>query len=157
MSEIRLRTATENDIPAIIALYRGTVHSVNSLDYSPEQISAWASGAENIERWKTAINEQFFVIAEINGSIAGFSSIAPDGYLDFLYVHKDYQREGIGTALLGEIENKAIAQNNLQIYSHVSSTAKGLFERKGYIHKDDINDIYKGVLFVNALMIKRLK
>ncbi len=157
MTEIILRTADEKDIPAIIELYQGTVRNVNSFDYTPEQTSVWASGAENTERWKTAVNEQYFVIAEIDGSIAGFGSIAPDGYLDFLYVHKDHQREGIGTALLSEIEEKAIGQNNSQIYSHVSSTAKGLFDRMGYIHKEDIRDIYKGVLFVNALMIKKLK
>lgn len=174
MAEIILRPADEKDIPAIIDLYQGTVRSVNSLDYTPEQTSVWASGAENLKRWSDAIKEQYFVIAEIINTplpqsslpsregnwkriVAGFSSIRKDGYLDFLYVHKDCQRKGVGSALLIEIERKAVEQKNPEIYSHASSTAKGLFERMGYIHKEDIRDIYKGVLFVNALMLKKLK
>jgi putative acetyltransferase len=74
-----------------------------------------------------------------------------------LYVHKDRQRIGVGAALLNEIERKALEQGNHEIYSHVSRTAKGLFEKHGYIHKEDLRDIYKGVLFINALMLKKLK
>ncbi len=156
MYEIKLRSANEKDIPAIIELYQGTVRSVNARDYTPEQISVWASGAENIDRWKSAIAEQYFVIAESGGMMLGFGSIAADGYIDFLYVHKDHRGRGVAKALLNEIERRAKEQHNAEIYSHVSITAKGLFERMGYLHNGDINDIYKGVLFVNALMVKKV-
>ena len=153
---IKLRTAAESDIPAIIDLYKGTVRTINALDYTPEQIEVWASGAEYIKRWSTAVKEQYFVIAEIENSTAGFGSITKGGYLDFLYVHKDHQRKGTGSELLYEIERKAAEQKNPEIFSHVSRTAKGLFEKHGYVHKEDINDLYKGVLFINALMVKKL-
>ncbi len=156
MPEIILRTATEDDIPAIIELYQGTVRTINAPDYTPEQIDVWASGAEDLKRWSDTVHKQYFVIAEIGKSIAGFSSITPEGYLDFLYVHKDRQRMGVGSALLNEIERKALKQGNHEIYSHVSRTAKGLFEKHGYIHKEDLRDMYKGMLFINALMVKKL-
>jgi len=153
---IQLRTAVFDDIPAIVEMYRATVHSVNTKDYSPAQIKVWADGAVNYPRWEKAIKEQYFVLAEIDGKLAGFSSIAKDGYLDFMYVSKDYQRCGIALTLLKEIEHKALEQKNPEIYSHVSKTARGFFLNMGYEHKEDIQDLYKGELFINALMVKKL-
>ena len=153
---IKLRTAVFEDIPAIVEMYRGTVHTVNAKDYTPAQIKVWADGAVNYPRWEKAIKEQYFVMAEIGDKLAGFSSIAKDGYLDFLYVSRDYQRCGVASLLLYEIERKAGEQNNPEIYSHVSKTAKGFFQKMGYEHKEDLRDMYKGELFINALMVKKL-
>jgi putative acetyltransferase len=153
---VTCRKANRDDINDIVALYRGTVRNVNNKDYSPEQIEVWAGGAENIERWQKAITEQYFVLAEKNGTLAGFSSLAKDGYLDFMYVHKDFQGCKVATALLTEIERKAEKQKNTEIYSHVSITARGFFEKMGYKHIKDLNDPYKGVIFINSLMVKKL-
>ncbi len=154
--EIEIRTAVFDDIPNIVEMYRQTVFTVNAKDYTPAQIRVWADGAVNFPRWEAAIKDQYFVLAVIQGKLAGFSSIAKDGYLDFMYVSKDYQRCGVATSLLNEIERKAGEQNNPEIYSHVSKTAKGFFLKMGYVHKEDISDLYKGELFINALMIKKL-
>ena len=153
---IELRTAVFGDIPAIVEMYHATVHTINAKDYTPAQIKVWADGAVNYPRWEKAIKEQYFVMAEIDGKLAGFSSIAKNGYLDFLYVSKDYQRCGVALTLLKEIERKAREQKNQEIYSHVSKTARGFFQKMGYEHKEDIRDLYKGELFINALMVKRL-
>lgn len=180
-SNILIRLANLNDITSITTFYKETVRNINAKDYTPEQIEVWANGALNTSRWQKAIAEQYFIVAEIQNNtpfpqgsipnpdkavqqkaqegdfqIAGFSSIAKDGYLDFMYVHKDHQRAGVASALLNEIEKKAKEQNNSEIYSHVSKTAKGFFEKMGYEYKEDLRDIYKGVLFINALMVKKI-
>lgn len=154
--QIELRIAVFEDIPDIVEMYRATVHVVNAKDYTPAQIKVWADGAVNYPRWEKAIKEQHFVLAEIESKLAGFSSIAKDGYLDFLYVSRDYQRCGVASLLLTEIERKAAEQRNPEIYSHVSKTAKGFFQKMGYEHREDIKDLYKGELFINALMVKKL-
>ena len=43
-------------------------------------------------------------IAEIENELTGFSSIEKNGYLDYMYVHKDHQGKGIAKNLLEEIE-----------------------------------------------------
>jgi putative acetyltransferase len=154
MKAIKLRTAELKDIPAIGRLYADTVRNINSKDYSPKHIKVWSASGENPDLWENRIHEQYFVIAETNNIIAGFGSIASNGYLDFMYIHKDYQRMGIAKALLDEIERKAAEQGNPQIYSHVSKTARGFFERFGYQHVRNIEDTYKGVVFINNLMVK---
>ena len=150
-----IRKATLSDIDSIISLYRETVRNINAKDYTPEQIEVWSDTTGKNTRWLKAIEEQYFVLAEVENDLAGFSSIAKDGYLDFMYVSKDHQRMGVATALLDEIERKAKEQNNAEIYSHVSITARGFFEKMGYTHVRDLNDPYKGVVFINALMVKK--
>ncbi len=154
--DIRLRHALEDDIPSIGLLYSETVRNVNSKDYSPGQIAVWSSSGSDPERWKNRITEQHFMVAELSGVVAGFGSITKDGYLDFMYVHKDYQRMGIAKTILNDLERKAAEQNNNLIYSHVSKTAHGFFEKHGYIFMRELSDPYKGVVFINALMIKPL-
>ncbi len=155
-SNIIIRPARLSDVDQICKLYYDTVRNVNFKDYSPEQVEVWSNGGLNADNWKRKIDEQYFIVVEIDGELTGISSIAQDGYLDYLYVHKDYQRCGVASVLLGEIERKALEQKNIQIYSHVSKTAKGFFEKMGYEHKEDLPDMYKGMLFVNALMVKKL-
>jgi len=168
MSSITLRTANENDIPAIGLLFSETVRNVNSKDYTEDEIRAWSSSGENTAMWKKRIGEQYFIVAEINGVIAGFSSIDPSGYLDFMYVHKDHQRSGVASALLNEIETKAKEQKNTRIFSHVSRTARGFFERSGYrysgevvspgfIYSEGRNVPYPEVEFVNSIMVKEIR
>ncbi len=153
---ITIRRAGEDDTAAITKLYDETVRSVNARDYTPQQIDVWASSAKNISRWQTAVKEQYFVLAEISGKLAGFSSITPDGYLDFMYVSKDFQRCGAASALLNEIENKAHEQNNSLIYAHVSATARGFFEKNGYTVREIVEDHFGGVVFMNNVMEKRI-
>ncbi|MEO8209694.1 MAG: GNAT family N-acetyltransferase [bacterium] len=154
---MKIREARQKDIEGIIELYRETVRAVNSKDYSKEQIKVWSEGAENYDNWKRHILEQYFLVAVIDNVIVGFSSIAPNGYLDFMYVHKDFQRKGIATNLLIEIERKAEEQKNEEIYSHVSATAKGFFEKSGYKYFGELKDSYKEVIFINNLMKKILR
>ncbi|MDQ3020633.1 MAG: GNAT family N-acetyltransferase [Bacteroidota bacterium] len=154
---MKIREAEEKDIEGIIELYRETVRAVNAKDYNEEQIEIWSAGAENYDNWKKPISEQYFLVAVIDDIIVGLSSITPVGYLDFMYVHKDFQRRGIAKKLLIEIERKAAEQMNDEIFSHVSKTAKGFFEKYGYVYSgDDINK-FKGVEFMNSIMKKKLR
>ncbi len=156
---MKIRKAEEKDVEGISELYYGTVRSINSKDYSEKEIEVWSSSAFNFERWKKNIAEQYFLVAEEeeeDNLIIGFSSITPEGYLDFMYVHKDFQRRGVASGLLSGIEEKASEQNNEEIYYHVSRTAKEFFEKSGYVYSGDNTETFKGVVFVNNIMIKKM-
>jgi len=167
MNSITIRTARENDIAAIGWLFSETVRNVNAKDYTEDEIRAWSSSGENTAMWKKRIDEQYFIVAEINGIIAGFSSIDPKGYLDFMYVHTDYQRMGVAKKLLREIERKAYQQKNTSIFSHVSKTARVFFEKSEYKYSGDIVSPgfiysngkitpYDKVEFINSIMVKEI-
>jgi len=116
-------------------LFRDTIQNVNSQDYPIDEIEDWSSWWVDHDKWEEKIKEQFFFKAIIEEKVVGFGSLAPDGYLDFLFTHNDYQGPGIAGTLIKKLERKARDQGNEVIYSDVSITAKGFFEKHGYVVK----------------------
>jgi putative acetyltransferase len=129
---MQTRLATINDMEQLMQLFRDTILTINSKDYNDEQVNAWAATSKNIDRLKTKIKEDHFIVAETDTIIVGFSSITSSGYLDFMYVHKDHQRKGIANKLLNEIKIQAIKWNLAEITTDASITAKPFFESHGF-------------------------
>lgn len=79
-----------------------------------------------------------------------------EGHLDRLYVHKDYQGQGVASALVNKFELKAKEQGLYEMDTEASITAKPFFERLGYqvIAKQSVER--KGVLLVNYRMSKKI-
>lgn len=127
-ANITLRKYLNTDCEAASRLFYDTVHSVNAADYSAEQLDAWARGPNQLTAKREVLVEQLTLVAEIDGDIVGFGSIDQFGYLDLLYVHKDYQQQGIATVLCDELE-KGFAS----VTTHASITARPFFEKRGYV------------------------
>ncbi|WP_421765241.1 GNAT family N-acetyltransferase [Ekhidna sp.] len=153
---ILIREATFDDVDEIIDLFMSTVKAVNKRDYSPEQIAVWASTKDR-NTWGKKIESQHFYVANIDDQIVGFSSIDDTGYLDFMYVHKDFQGCGIAKALLEEVEFKARRLQLTRIHSSVSITAQPFFRSRGFETYDQEHKELKGIAFTNALMEKVLQ
>lgn len=130
---IKIYRATKQDVGMITQLFRDTIQNVNSKDYPADEIDDSSSWWTDHDKWQERIEKQYFIKAMINDKTVGFSSLATDGYLDFMFTHKDYQGKGVAGNLIRKIEKKAKEQGNYLIYSDVSITAKGFFERHGYI------------------------
>ncbi|MCK9437610.1 MAG: GNAT family N-acetyltransferase, partial [Synergistaceae bacterium] len=132
-SAIKIYRATKHDVGMITQLFRDTIQNVNSKDYPADEIEDWSSWWTDYDKWKERIEVQYFIKAMNKDKVVGFSSLATDGYLEFMFTHKGYQRHGVAGNLVRKIERKAKEQGNDLIYSNVSITAKGFFERHGYI------------------------
>ncbi len=155
-SELTLRLAAFEDLPSMRQLFRDTVLAISSNDYSITQLQAWASVWMNERRWAEKFSEQQFYLAELHDVLAGFSSITPGGYIDFLYIHKDHQRKGIASALLETMENYA-GNNSLSLLSaEASITAYPFFIKHGFdpLKKQTV-EVDK-VSMVNYLVQKKL-
>ena len=123
-----IRQYKNEDCDTVAKLFYETVHSVNAKDYTAEQLSVWANNADSLKVRRNYLIEQCTLIAEINGEIVGFGSIDKFGCLDLLFVHKDYQKKGIATALCNELEKGFSVINTF-----ASITAKPFFESRGYV------------------------
>ena len=150
-----IRRATTDDLDQILELFTNTVKHINAKDYAPEQIAVW-SKAKDRNIWLDKLQTQTFFVAISHDEVTGFSSIDPEGYLDFMYVHKDHQRKGIAQALLSEIEKQAEKYKVDRIWASVSITAQPFFQKHGYRHYEDEHKLVGGVPFKNALMEKVL-
>ncbi len=127
-----IRKAMTDDIKAIKRLYRETIEAINSRDYSPEQIAAWVALGNGDEVWAQRIAGQHFIVAETDGQLSGFAALRPDGYLHSFFVHKGLQKQGIGTAMLADVETFARQNGLKELTADVSITARPYFEHKGF-------------------------
>lgn len=153
--KFRIRPAIKSDVQEITQLFYDTIHTINSKDYTKEEIEDWSSWHNDTDKWVEKINEQYFIVALNEDTIVGFSSLAPDGYLDLMFVHKDFQYQGIATLLLQEIEYKAKQINLLSIYSEVSISAKPFFEKNGFIVENEQRKRSRNLELVNFKMRKQ--
>ena len=120
-----IRRYLPTDCKEIITLFYNTVHSVNAKDYTKKQLDVWATGKENLNDWNKSLLNHYTLVATIAGVIVGFGDIDKSGYLNRLFVHKDYQQKGIGSVLCNELEK--ISPNKITV--HASITAKPFFSK----------------------------
>lgn len=91
---IVLRTATEADALHIAVLLRHTM--LHDMPYLPNVHEP----AEDFEYIKTGVlRDSNVVVADDAGTVVGFCAFK-EGSLDHLYIHPDYQRQGLGAQLL---------------------------------------------------------
>lgn len=128
---MKIREMTRGDGEETLRLFYETVRSVCAEDYTEAQISAWAS-PRGVREW----TDSFFaegrraLVAEEGGEIVGFADMTQDGYFDRLYVHKNFQRQGIAAALADALE-EGCAASSFTVYASVA--ARGFFEKRGYV------------------------
>ena len=82
--------------------------------------------------------------------IIGFGDIDDSGYLDRLYIHHDYQRQGVATLLCDNLESKV--KPGVKVTTHASITAMPFFENRGYrVVKEQFVE-RKGISLKNYIM-----
>lgn len=161
---IAIRPFSIADTPALISLFRDAVHAINIQHYSPEQVAIWAPEEIHVQHWQNkreAWQKQFTTnitfVAEIEGKIVGFADMTHEGYLDHLYVHKEYQGRWVAFRLLKAIEQAAYDLGLKKITTDCSITAKVPAERAGFVVVKEQTVVKNGVSFINYAMEKKLK
>ncbi len=155
-TSVILRNASMEDLIHLQTLFTETIQSVCRKDYSPEQIEAWSASVENTNRWHDLLQDQYVLVAEKNNTLVGFASLRDKDYLDFFYVHKDYQGQGVAKQLYEAIEKEANERNAKSISSDVSITAKPFFESRGFTTLREQKNKVRGVELINYKMEKVL-
>ena len=113
---LSMRLLTKQDIPQMRALFRSTVLTVNSKDYTHEEVE----------------KNDYIGIFDGQGNIIGFSSMNSEGHLHSMFVHKDWQHQGMASRMLAEVENMAREYGVPKIVVEASITARPFFEKHGY-------------------------
>lgn len=147
---MEIREYKPSDCKALMKLFYNTVHTVNAKDYTEEQLNAWATGKEEPEKFNRSFAGHYSLVAAEGETIIGFGDIDRSGYLDRLYVHADFQRKGVATALCNILEQAT----DRDIITHASITAVPFFQKRGYriVKKQQVER--HGVMLTNYIMEK---
>lgn len=147
---MKLRRYQPSDCKEVTELFYNTVHIINAKDYTKEQLDAWATGQVDLKKWNQSLQEHYCIVAVNNKIIVGFGDIDKYGYLDRLFVHTDYQRKGIATAICNKLEQAVEGK----VTTHASITAKPFFEKRGYevLKKQEVER--RRIFLINFVMEK---
>ena len=149
---MEIREYRPEDCAELTRLFYDTVHTVNCKDYTPAQLDAWADGTPDLERWNRSLQEHFSLVALEGEQSIGFGDMDSTGYLDRLYVHKDYQGKGVATALCDRLEQAVDGT----IVTHASITARPFFSHRGYRTLREQQVVRRAVLLTNFVMEKSI-
>lgn len=127
---MEVREYNKYDLMEMISLFQKTVHLVNIRDYTQEQIDVWAPDFIDNEKWAKELSEHHTFVAVHDSIIVGFGDIDGGGYLDRLYVHHEYQRQGVASMLCDRLES--MVAPGVPVRTDASITARPFFENRGY-------------------------
>ncbi|MBF0585304.1 GNAT family N-acetyltransferase [Prosthecochloris sp. N3] len=155
---MNVRKATDEDADHIVRIFHDTVHTVNLGDYTREQVDAWSPEMPDPEAWTShRLCTRSTFVADDNGILAGFGELERDGHIDGFYCHHQYQRQGVGSALLHRIEQEAISAGLRRLFTESSITARPFFAAHGFVVLNQQIVVRLNVELTNFLMEKRLQ
>jgi putative acetyltransferase len=153
MTVFNLRNYQRSDLEELVALFNATVQAINKKDYTEQQIEQLVQPAPDYDKWDAVLASTYTRIVLVGTKIIGFGNISKEGYLDHLYVSKEWIGYGAGKLLANDLIDHAFDSGAKEITVHSSLTAKSFFEKLGFRVVKQNNDYRNGVLLLNYLMI----
>ena len=153
---IELRRYRSEEASATLAVFRAAVRRTALADYSPLQVETWAPDLIDATAWAESRAAISTWVADVEGEVAGFVDLSPEGLIDMLYVHPDHGGRGLGSDLLEVVEQQGRDLGLPELTAHVSATALGVFLRRGFRVVRPQSVELRGVAFRNFVMAKRL-
>ena len=130
---MHIRNYKESDVHEIATLFHESVHAIKSEVFSKEQLEAWSPSPPDYEFWSSKLNKSKPYVATMDSKIVGFIELEEDGHIDCLYVHKNYQGQGIAGELLSHAGTVAMSNGISNLYVEASEVAKPFFEKHGFL------------------------
>jgi GNAT superfamily N-acetyltransferase len=154
-----LRRATSADLPFLGALIAASARGLSRGDYDDAQVEGALSGAFGVDT--QLIRDGTYFVAEADGRIAGCGGWSKrrtlfgsdqradrdatelDPAVDAakiraFFIHPDFARRGLGTALLARCEREAVAHGFRRFELMATLPGVRLYEARGYVPQPQI-------------------
>ena len=171
-----VREATPDDVEAIRAVHASSIRGLATAHYDDRQIDSWS----DVDEDDYALPAEGFhvVVAEVSdtgeegergvvegaegageeGSIAGFGALdLESGEVRAVYVHAEHAGEGVGSSVLGELEERAARAGLADLHLTASLNAVPFYERHGWVSTEPTtHELGDGVELEAQVMEKSL-
>ena len=130
---LALRPFLPADAPVLREIFRDSIEDLTADDYTEAQQEAWASAADDLAEFRQKLAGELTLIATMEGSPVGFASLQGKDKIDMLYVHPAATGQGVGAMLIDALEKLAGSRGAAKLSADVSDSARGFFEKRGYV------------------------
>ena len=156
---MKVRPYTDDDAPALVALFHAAVHEIARIYYSQAQVNAWAPEVPDPARFRAraADGRILLVAVDEDGAPLAYGDVEEDGHIDHLFCRPDAAGTGVTVALYAALEAAARARGIGLLYVEASEPARRFFERRGFemIGRRDFE--IAGVAIHNFEMEKKIR
>ncbi|WP_299002798.1 GNAT family N-acetyltransferase [uncultured Shewanella sp.] len=158
---------------SVSQLFHDAIHAITDDVYSLPQRQAWSKAPRSHYYWhKRLSNSQTWLMIDDNqleqgrAKCCGFINVARDyknlGYIEHLYVHSDYQHQGIARCLYLCLQEWAVEQGFPRLSVDASKLSKSLFLQQGFklrhrSYQEKSGQVIMGFLMEKVLDEKRLE
>lgn len=127
-----IRPYHPQNLPAVAAVYRDAVLSIDSQQYTPKQVKVWASFVNDTHDLAKRLADGLTLVAIVHKQLVAFGQLHPDDHLSLLYTSKRHARKGIATAIHQQLEDHARKSRVSHIDTQASHISRPFFETQGY-------------------------
>jgi putative acetyltransferase len=151
-----LRPFLAEDTPVLAAIFAASVEELTGDDYNEAQQEAWASAADDEEKFGRRLASELTLVATLQNSPVGFASLKGADHIDMLYVHPGAAGQGVGSMLTDALEKLAGGRGAKALTVDASDNAQEFFTRRGYVAKQRNTVTVNGEWLANTTMQKTL-
>ena len=152
-----IRKAWPADSRGIYEACIASIRAGGGTHYSPEQVEAWVQRISESSFEKKIPHLDFLVAESADSKIVGFAALNPTNReLEYIYVHPDKLKTGLGRRLIEAIEARANIRRVRRLHLVGSLNAVGFYELMGYrTDRTFVRDL-NGVQIPCTMMSKEL-
>jgi putative acetyltransferase len=154
--KLALRPYLPADARLLAEIFRASIEELTEDDYDEAQREVWAAAADDEAAFAERLAAGLTLVATLGGSVVGFVSLKGADEIDLLYVHPAVAGQGIGPMLCDAVERLAASRGTTRLVTDASDSARGFFERRGYVAQQRNTVSLGGEWLANTTMEKRL-
>lgn len=155
MPQIQFRLFEHSDALSLRQVYESAVSQLTVDEYNLAQRTAWIQASADPKYWLRVLERIQPTVTLVDGKVAGYFDLQPDGLIDHFYVAASFAHQGVARAMMDEILQRAKLRDLSEIHAYVSLTAQPFFTRYGFevVYRQNVE--VGGQQLENARMCKR--
>lgn len=131
--QVTIRHATPQDAPVIAEVRSDAIRNVKYEGYDQPALDEWAGSAEDRVQKLLSNSADFRIIAEADGEIVGYGElVTTESLLGACYVLPSAGGQGVGKAIVAELERIAREKGLDHLHMESSANAEPFYIRCGY-------------------------
>lgn len=150
---------------AVSELFHLCVHNIKHERYPQVLLNAWSHAPRSAKHWHLRLTRSqawTLVVTDptsLNKICIGFINVETDfhhrGDIDSLYIHPDWQRQGLGQLAYCHLESWALLQGYTCLKVDASYLSRGLFAKMGFTQVQRSYQQKLGMVLPSFYMIKK--